>query len=463
MARGGGRRGGQGPAGEHPELPALDRLPPQALEMEANILGAMLIDRQAAGVVAEILVPTDFYKGAHRKIFEVACLLYDRDQALDQALLRQALADRGWLEEVGGAVYLAELAATVATSAHVEQYARHVRDRAQAREVISAATEIVRKSYEPGSNALDIIEEAEQRIFDIAKRRTTETTAVRDILEALFLKLEANHGTGELTGLPSGFRDVDEMTSGLHPGELVIIAGRPSTGKTTLALNIVQRVACEQGVPTAIFSLEMTKLQIAQNLACLSAKVDSHKLQRGRLSGEEWERLEKEGRDRLHGAPIFIDDCPEGRLIQLRSQARRLKSKHHIGLAVFDYLQLIQGPREYAREGRQQEVAAISRGLKSLARELGIAVIALCQLNRGLEERPKHRPQLSDLRESGAIEQDADVVFLIHRPGLYEEPKDLSAPVTLIVGKNRNGPVGEVKLTFLDHCFRFEDYVPEGR
>jgi len=439
-----------------------ERLPPQAVEMEANVLGAMLIDREAAGVVAEILTPRDFYRGAHQRIFEVACQLYDRDQALDQALLRQALADKGWLEEVGGAAYLADLAATVATSAHVEQYARHVKDRSQARQLIAAATELVRKGFEPGCNALDLMEEAEQRIFDLARGRMAETAAIRDILDDLFRKLETHHGTGALTGLPYGFRDLDEMTSGLHPGELVIIAGRPSTGKTTLALNIVHRVACEQGMPVAVFSLEMTKLQLAQNMACLAARVDSHKLQRGQLDAGEWLRLKEEGRGQLNDAPIFIDECIEGRLLQLRSQARRLKSRQKIALAVFDYLQLIQGPREIAGEGRQQEVAAISRGLKSLARELDIPVIALCQLNRGLEERPKHRPQLSDLRESGAIEQDADVVLLIHRPGLYQEPIDRTAPTSLIVGKNRNGPVGDVKLTFLEHCFRFENHLPEG-
>jgi replicative DNA helicase len=440
----------------------LEKLPPQALEMEANVLGAMLIDREAAGVAVEILRAEDFYKGSHRRIFEVACKLYDREQALDLNLLRQALADQGALEEVGGAGYLADLAAAVASSAHVEQYARHVRDRSLARQLIAAATATVREGFEPGREAQDLIEAAEQRIFSIAQERAPGVSSIGDVLDDLFLRLAAHHGTEALTGIPCGFRDVDEITSGLHPGELVILAGRPSTGKTTLALNIIANIACEQGLPVALFSLEMTKDQMAQNMACMSAGIDSHKLRRGRLSREEWVKLETEGKAKLKEAPIFLDECLEPRVVQLRARARRLKMKSKIALAVFDYLQLIQGPSEAAREGRQQEVAAVSRGLKALARELNIPIIAVCQLNRGLEDRPKHRPQLSDLRESGAIEQDADVVLLIHRPGLYEDPPDRSQPVTLIIGKNRNGPIADVKLTFRENCFRFENYYPEG-
>jgi replicative DNA helicase len=448
----------------------LDKLPPQALEMETNVLGAMLIDREAAGVAVEILRPEDFYRGAHRRIFEVARDLYDREQTLDQALLRQALADRGQLEEVGGVAYLAELTAAVATSAHVEQYARHVRDRSLARQLIAAATEIVREGFEPGRNALDLLEAAEQRIYSLGQDRAGSVQAISDIIEDLFHKLQAHHGTNALTGIPTGFLDLDEKTSGLQPGELIIVAGRPSTGKTSLALNILNNVAAPperngQGTPVALFSLEMTREQVAQNLACLNAEVDSHKLRRGRLSHEEWSKLETQGRGWLRETPIFIDDCPEPKIVQLRAKARRLKQQKGITLAVFDYLQLIQGPAEAASESRQQEVAAVSRSLKALARELRIPVIALCQLNRGLEDRPKHRPQLSDLRESGAIEQDADVVLLLHRPGLYQDPPDRTMPLTLLIAKNRNGPVADVELVFDDSCFRFRNAarrLPEG-
>jgi replicative DNA helicase len=440
----------------------LEKLPPQALEMEANVLGAMLIDREAAGVAVELLRPEDFYKGAHRKIFEVAREIYDRDQALDQALLRQMLADRGLLEEVGGAVYVADLAASVATSAHIESYAAHVKDRSLARALIAAATEVVRDGFEPGRKAVDLLEAAEQRIYAIGQDRAGSVSAIREILEDLFAKLESHHGTAALTGIPTGFRDIDEVTSGLQPGELIILAGRPSTGKTTLALNILNNIACDQGLPVALFSLEMTKEQVAQNLACLNAGVDSHKLRRGRLSREEWVKLETEGKGRLKEAPIFLDDCPEPRIVQLRAKARRLRHKNQVGLVIFDYLQLIQGPPEAAGESRQQEVAAVSRSLKALARELKVPVIAVCQLNRGLEERTGHRPQLSDLRESGAIEQDADVVLLIHRAGLYKDPPVRTEPVTLIIAKNRNGPIADLQLTFLENCFQFRDYFPES-
>ncbi len=440
----------------------LEKLPPQALDMETNVLGAMLIDRDAAGVAVEMLRPEDFYKGSHRRIFEAARELYDREQTLDQALLRQSLADRGMLEEVGGVAYLADLAASVATSAHVEQYARHVRDRSLARQLIATATDIVRDSFEPGRDSAELLESAEQRIFAIAQERATSISSINEVMEDLFRKLAETHGKDALTGLPCGFRDIDEITSGLHPGELIILAGRPSTGKTTLALNMVKNVACDQGLPVVIFSLEMTKEQVGQNMACLTAGIDSHKLRRGRLSNEEWVRLENQGKGMLKEAPIYIDDCLEPRIIQIRARARRLKAKNNLALAVFDYLQLIQGPPEAAGESRQQEVAAVSRSLKALARELNIPIIALCQLNRGLEDRPKHRPQLSDLRESGAIEQDADVVMLIHRPGLYEDPPNRTAPVNLLIAKNRNGPVADVQLTYLDSCFRFENYRPEG-
>ncbi len=316
----------------------LEKLPPQAMEMETNVLGAMLIDREAAGVAVEILRPEDFYKGSHRRIFEVARELYDREQTLDQALLRQALADRNMLEEVGGVAYLTDLAAAVATSAHVEQYARHVRDRSLARQLIAAATEIVREGFEPGRNALDLLESAEQRIYALGQDRASSVSAISEVLEELFAKLESHHGTAALTGIPTGFRDIDELTSGLQPGELIIVAGRPSTGKTTLALNILNNIAGQQGLPVALFSLEMTKEQVAQNLACLNARVDSHKLRRGRLSQEEWVQLETEGKGRLKEAPIFIDDCPEPRIVQLRAKARRLRHKNQVSFVVFDYL-----------------------------------------------------------------------------------------------------------------------------
>lgn len=441
----------------------IEKLPPQAVDMEAAVLGSMLLDSRAAGVAVEILQPEDFYKGAHRKIFEVAREIYDRSQALDQGLLCEALSARGLLEEVGGVPCIVDLANGVATSAHVESYAAIVKDRALARHLIAAATDTVRQAFEPGRRGVELIEEAEQRIFRLSQERAGSVSTISDVLDSLFAKLASHHGTGALTGIATGFRDLDEMTSGLQPGELIILAGRPSVGKTTLGLNILNNIAAPpehrgQGLPVALFSLEMTKEQVAQNLACMAAGVDSHKLRRGYLSQEEWVRLETEGKGRLKEAPFFIDDCPEPKLVQLRAKARRLKAQQNVVAVAFDYLQLIQGPEGASQESRQQEVAAVSRGLKALARELRVPVVALCQLNRGMEDRPGKRPQLSDLRESGAIEQDADVVLLIHRPGLYEDPPDRNKPVSLIIAKNRNGPVGDVKLTFLENCFQFRDF-----
>lgn len=441
----------------------LEKLPPQALDMECSVLGAMLIDREAALACMEMgLHPEDFYKGAHRVIYQVACEVFDRTQELDQAILREELAKREQLEEVGGVAYLADLAAAVATSAHVRSYARHVMDRADAREVIRVGTDMVRDAFQPGQVAADLIERAEQSIFALARDRSGGAAGVGAILQEIYNSLEASQGKGGvMTGLASGYRDLDELTGGLQPGELTILAGRPSTGKSSLGLNIATRAALERGAPVGIFSLEMTREQLSQNLACLAAQVDGHRMRRGMLSREEWGRLNDRGIRPLKDAPIFVDDCLDPSLTKLRARARRLVQSENARLLVFDYLQLIRGPESEAAQSRQQEVAAVSRGLKALARELGVPVLALCQLNRSLEERTNKRPQLSDLRESGAIEQDADCVLLIHRPGLYLDPPKRDDPVTLIVAKNRNGPVGDIQLTFLERCFRFEDYVPQ--
>jgi replicative DNA helicase len=442
----------------------LEKLPPQALEMETHVLGGMLLDREAAGIAVEILAPEDFYKGSHQKIFKAAAELYDEQQTLDQALLREELSKRGQLEEVGGVGYLAELVGAVPTTAHVEQYAAVVKDRALARQLIAAATDMVRSSYEPGRPAHDLLDAAEQRIFKLSTERAGEVHDIREIIHDVYKRLEESHGKGGVyTGIATGYPDLDELTSGLQRGELTIIAGRPSTGKTSFSLNVLMRLASEQAIPVGIFSLEMTKEQVAQNLACLTARVDSRKLRRGMLNQEEWGRLVNEGMGRLREAPIFIDDSPgEPLIVQLRARARRMVARQKVGLIIFDYLQLIHGPREIAAQSRQQEVAYVSRSLKALARELNIPIIAVCQLNRGLEDRTNKRPQLSDLRESGAIEQDADLVMLIHRPGIYQDPPDMDAPTTLLIAKNRNGPVGDLQLTFLSQYFRFESFRPEG-
>jgi replicative DNA helicase len=365
---------------------------------------------------------------------------------------------------VGGNPHLAELVAAVPTSAHVERYAQVVRERATLRRLISVATELVRTGFDPAADASDLLERAEQMIFSLSSERAGDISDIKDIIRDVFKRLEESHGKNvTCTGIPTGYGDLDELTSGLQRGELIIIAGRPSTGKTSFALNVIVHAACELAIPVGVFSLEMTKEQLAQNMACLCARVDSHQLRKGMLSQEDWGRLINDGMSRLSEAPIFIDDSPGDKgIVQLRARARRMLSRQKVGLLVFDYLQLVSGPKEVAAQSRQQEVAYISRSLKALAQELRIPVVALCQLNRGLEERTNKRPQLSDLRESGAIEQDADLVMMIHRPGLYQDPPALDEPTQLLVSKNRNGPVGDIRLTFLYRCFRFESYIPEG-
>ncbi len=443
-----------------------ERLPPQATDMETHVLGSMLLDPQAASAALEKLQPDDFYLGRHQKIFEVAANLFDKEQSLDQALLREELKRRELLEEVGGVAYIAELVASVPTTAHVERYAEVVRECALTRRLIATATQIVENAYEPGRDAQELLEFAEQKMFSLSTSRADQQIFdMREIIHDVYKDLESSHGKGgAFTGIPTGYTDLDELSCGLQPGELIIIAGRPSTGKTTFGINVLNRLALNQGMPVGLFSLEMTKEQVARNLACLNAKVDSLRLRKNMLNDEEWGRLVEHGMGRMREAPIFVDDCPgEPLIVQLRARARRMVAQQKVGLLIFDYLQLIHGPKEIAAQSRQQEVAYISRSLKALARELKIPIIALCQLNRGLEGRTNKRPQLSDLRESGAIEQDADLVLLIHRSGLYEEPEpDLDKPITMIVAKNRNGPVGDFKLSFLYQYFCFESYIPEG-
>jgi len=439
----------------------LEKLPPQALDMERSVLGAMLFDREAAGVAAELLHPADFYKGAHRIIFEAAVRLLDARQALDHALLCDALAEAGRLDECGGRVGISELLDACPTSAHIEEYCAIVKDRALTRRIIAAATDLVREGFEPGVKAGELLERAEQALLALAGARNSRTVRAGDVVAALLADLD-QHGLVSPDSLDTGFPDLDELTDGFHPGELIILAGRPSTGKTSLALSVLARTAlAPDAPPAALFSLEMTGAQVVQNLSCSLARVDGHQVRRATATLAELERL-RGAYARVKTAPIWIDDDTDVSLTALRARARRLVAKEGVKLVIVDYLQLVAGPREAARESRQQEVAAVSRGLKALARELSVPVVALCQLNRLMETRASHRPQLSDLRESGAMEQDADAVILLHRPGLYAEPPDRLAPVTAIVAKNRNGPVADVLLSFIDSQFRFENYVPGG-
>lgn len=439
-----------------------DRIPPHDEEMERHVLGAMLLDREAAGIAAEMLRSEDFYTARHAQIFESALHVYDEHQALDAALLREELGRRGQLEGAGGAAYLAQIVSSVPTSAHVEFYARSVRDKSIVRRLITAATGIVRSAYESGQSAQEVLGDAEQRIYQIATDRLgADFASMRDILHAAFEEaIRMRELGGGLLGLPTGYPKLNDLTGGFQRGQFIVLAGRPSMGKTSLALNIVNHLSCPKRAdqarePTAIFSMEATKEIIAQNLVCIHMGVDAHKFRSGHLAADEFDQIIQVGFGVLERAPVYIDDSPAGMpIVTLRAKARRMVARKQVRLVIVDYLQLLSssaGPEK----NRQQEVAEISRGLKALASELKIPVVAVCQLSRQAEMRGGHRPQLSDLRESGAIEQDADLVLMMHREDYYD-PKDKPGEATLIVAKNRNGPVGDVPLTFIRNEMRFE-------
>lgn len=428
----------------------LERVPPQNLEAEQSVLGAMLIDPDAIARVAETLREDDFYRDAHRRIFRAILNLWERGEAADLVTVTEELATQGALEDVGGASYVATLASAVPTAANVEYYARIVEEKALLRQLINVATRIVARGYEASEDIHVLLDEAEQAIFQIAQRRSTQGYwAIKDILMDTFERIEHLYAhKGGVTGVPTGYRELDEILSGLQPSELIVLAARPSQGKSTLSLGFARNAAIQHRIPVAFFSLEMGREQLAQRLLCAEAQVDSQRLRTGFLTDQDWPKL-SHALGRLSEAPIFIDDTPAIGIMELRAKARRMKSEHGIGLIVVDYLQLMQIRGRV--ESRQQEVSEISRSLKALARELKVPVVACSQLSRAVEQREGRRPQLSDLRESGAIEQDADVVLFIHFPP-DQENKNLAE---IIVAKQRNGPTGSVELVFLRDIGKF--------
>ncbi|HEY8450532.1 MAG TPA: replicative DNA helicase [Bacillota bacterium] len=428
---------------------AFDRVPPQNIEAEQSVLGAMLLDREAAHKVLERLEPDDFYREAHRTIYRAMAELIDQGEAVDTITLTERLRSRKELDQVGGIAYVTALANAVPTAANVEYYARIVEEKSLLRRLITAATDIAREAFEGEENVGTLIDRAEQRIFQIAQGRHTRSHAsLRDVLVQTFEQLERlSARKGEVIGVPTGFKKLDEMTTGLHPSELIILAARPSMGKTTLSLNISLHAA-KQGIPVAFFSLEMAREQLALRLLAAEASVNMQRLRTGYVGEEDWSRLTRAA-SRLTEAPFFIDDTPNISIMELRARARRLKAEHDIGFIVIDYLQLMHTRGRF--ENRQQEISEISRSLKALARELQVPVLALSQLSRAVEQRQDRKPQLSDLRESGAIEQDADVVlFLWDNPELKE-----TLLVEAIIAKQRNGPTGSIQLVFNRDFGRF--------
>jgi len=433
------------------------RLPPHNHEAEQALLSGILIDAEALGKILELITPDDFYRETHRKIFESMLALYERNEPTDLLTVGDELRKTAMLEAAGGMSYLATLVDQLPSAAHITSYARIVKEKAILRGLISAATEIIAKGQ--GENADDIdrfVDDAEQIIFKISEKRIRQGFfPVKEIVKDSFKAIESLYEKKELlTGVTTGFRDLDRITCGLQPADLIIVAGRPSMGKTAFALNIAENAACEKKVCVAIFSLEMSKEQLVQRMLCGVAKVDGSKLRGGFLRESDWPKLTRAA-GKLSESPIYIDDTPALSVLEMRAKARRLKKEKGLGLIVVDYLQLMRSSLH--TDSREREISDISRSLKALAKELGVPVIALSQLNRSVESRTDKRPQLSDLRESGAIEQDADVIAFIYRDEVYNKNTAERGVSEIIIGKQRNGPIGTVRLAFLHEYTRFED------
>ena len=441
------------------------RLPPQNLEAEMSVLGGVLLENEALNRALEFLTVDDFYRGSHRKIFSALIFLSEKSEPADLVTLTAALKDRGELEEVGGSTYLATLVDYVPTAANIVYYCKLVKEKSVARKLIEASTTIATRGYE-GGDMEEILDQAEKSIFEISENRIRPSYfPVRDILKDTFKSIEALYERKELvTGVPTGYHDLDKMTAGLQPSDLIIVAGRPSMGKTAFALNLIEYATthADNSVPAVIFSLEMSKEQLVQRMLCSLAKVDAGRLRTGHLGESDWPKLTMAA-GQLNDTQLFIDDTPAISVLELRSKARRLKAEHGLGLIIVDYLQLMRGSNP---ESRQQEISEISRSLKALAKELGLPVVALSQLNRSLESRTDKRPMMADLRESGAIEQDADVIMFVYREAVYCEDcksrdrtceKGHEKDAEIIIGKQRNGPIGTVHLTFRGEFTRFEN------
>ncbi len=439
-----------------------DRVPPQSLDAEMAVLGSMMIDNECIGKVVEILEAVHFYRTAHQKIFSAALTLYEKNEPVDLITLSEELKRQKMLEEVGGVYYLTELTETIPSSANVEHHARIVLERYLMRKLIEEAAGIAKDCYEAEEDVYHILDRSEQRIFGLSEKRLRKSYQhISPIMHDAFETIERFHERkGTVTGVPTGFTKLDELTSGFQAAELIIVAGRPSMGKTALSLNVARNIAVDSKTPVGFFSLEMSQRQLALRLLCAEARVDAHGVRTGKLADKEWQKLSM-CVGVLTEAPIYIDDTPGMRVLELRAKARRLKKEKDVGLVIVDYLQLMEGPK--GAESRQQEISMISRSLKSLAKELDVPIVALSQLSRAVEVRGgERRPMLSDLRESGAIEQDADVVLFIYRPEVYGKTVDgqgnpLEGKAEIIIGKQRNGPVGTIYLNFVKRYARFEN------
>ncbi|KGQ22370.1 replicative DNA helicase [Thermus filiformis] len=439
------------------------RIPPHNLEAEQSVLGSILLDSEVLDELEGLLpTPEAFYQEAHRKIFAAMQALRARHLPVDLVTLSEELNRRGELEAVGGLSYLIALQESTPTAAYAEHYARIVAEKWALRRLIQAAGEAMRLAYEEAGSLDEILDQAGRKVLEVALTKTEEEgRPLRELVHETFEHIEALfQNKGEVSGVRTGFKELDALIGTLSPGSLNIIAARPAMGKTAFALTIAQHAALKDGVPVAIYSLEMPASQLVLRMLCSEARIDMNRVRQGALSDRDFTRL-VDVAGRLSEAPIFIDDSPDLTLMELRARARRLKAREKIGLVVIDYLQLISSPSGKNGENRQQEIAAISRGLKGLARELSVPVLALSQLSRAVESRPNKRPMLSDLRESGSLEQDADLVMFIYRDEYYNPHSEKAGVAEIIVGKQRNGPTGTVELQFHAQHVRFNDLAKD--
>jgi replicative DNA helicase len=437
---------------------SIHKVPPQNLEAEQSILGGILLDNQALNPVLEIMDQSDFYSDAHRKIFTAILELSNRNEPADLITLSSVMKDQKKLDQIGGVSYLASLVDNVGSAANIAYYAKIVKEKSILRRLIGTATEIINSSYETSSDVDQVLDKAEHAIFDISENKIRPSFfPIREVIKDSFKNIERLYANKELiTGVATGFDKLDDITTGLQKSDLIIIAGRPSMGKTAFALNIAQYAALESNVPVAIFSLEMSKEQLSMRMLSAESRVDSQRLRKGFLGETDWPKLTAAA-GRLSDAPIYIDDTPAITVIEMKAKARRLKTEAGLGLIILDYLQLMRGSAY--RDSREQEISEISRSLKALAKEISVPVIALSQLNRKVEDRTNRRPMMADLRESGAIEQDADLIAFIYRDELYNKSEDNPEKgiAEIIIAKQRNGPTGTVKLTFQEKYTRFEN------
>ncbi len=443
-----------------------ERTPPQDISAEQCVLGGMLLSKDAIADVVEVLRPTDFYRPAHQLVYDAVLDLYGRGDPVDAVTVSDALSRAGTVGRAGGAPYLATLISAVPTAANAGYYARIVAEKAVLRRLVEAGTKIVQLGYaaDNGSGVTEVdeaVDRAQAAVYEVTERRISEDyQPLEALLRPTMEELEAIQGhDGHMTGVPTGFADLDNLANGLHPGQLIVLAARPAIGKSTLGLDFARSAAVAHNMASVIFSLEMSRSEITMRLLSAEARVSLASMRSGRLTDEDWNRLARR-MGTLAEAPLFIDDSPHLTMMEIRAKARRLKQRHNLRLIVLDYLQLMSSPRKV--ESRQQEVSEISRQCKLLAKELDVPIVAISQLNRSSEQRADKRPQLSDLRESGAIEQDADMVILLHREDAYERESPRAGEADFIVAKHRNGPTDVVTVAFQGHYSRFVDMSPTG-